>query len=533
MSDETSFDTPPQSEISEWRKRWIVIADRVMQLPPLLWLPPLLVLFFNKMALSNLILARGDTFLYFYPYWEAAADALRNGRIPLWNSQLFMGAPFLANSQVGFFYPLNWPLWLLLPTPYAVSASILLHLFIAGWGAYLAAQRTLYLDRSAALATAVLYALGGYVTAQVEHVNQLQGMAWFPWFFVVLAYCADEKVISRMWVVGRTALGVAALFALQLLAGHTQTAFISGVALLVWGGAMFLAHQFNKETENGLLFRFQFDRFRSRAPLALLLGIGLVSMITAVQLLPTLELTQFSSRQGGLAVNEVLSFSLHPLLLAKALLPGYEQSLFSEYVALLPITALVLTVIGAWQWRQWRGVLPALALVLVGLLLALGRFDPLYWLLARLPGFNLFRVPARWLLLYAFGMALLAGLGWQIVLDRWLMRTLDWRTVPERARENLWQVERPLRIALFIIISLMLWSVVANLLAAFIPTGPEAPYEAPSLQVVLLWGGELLLIYFLLGAQRPRFRRDARFGVRWFPALPVSPWPLAFIALVV
>ncbi|KAA3658689.1 MAG: hypothetical protein DWQ04_24360 [Chloroflexi bacterium] len=533
MSDETSFNYTPQPEIPEWRKRLLMWADRIMQLPPLIWLPLLLVAFFNKMALSNLILARGDTYLYFYPYWEAAANALQNGRIPLWNPQLFMGVPFIANSQVGFFYPLNWPLWLLLPIPYAVSVSILVHLFIAGWGAYLAAQRTIYLDRSAALATAVLFALGGYVTAQVEHVNQLQGMAWFPWFFVVLAYAADEKAVSRLVVIGKTALGLATLFALQLLAGHTQTAFMSGVAVLVWGVAMWVVNRLNETTENSLLFRFQYERFKDRVPLALLLGIGLMSLITAIQLIPTLELTQFSSRQGGLTVNEVLSFSLHPLLLAKSLLPAYEQSLFSEYVAVLPITALILAVIGAWQWRNWRGVLPTIALVVVGLLLAVGQFDPLYWLLARLPGFNLFRVPARWLLLYAFGMAMLAGLGWQIVLDRWLLRTLDWRTVPERARENLWQVERPLRIALFIIIGLMLWSVIANFLAAFIPTGPEAPYEAPSLQMVTLWGGELLLIYFLLGAQRLRYFPQARFKVKWFPALPVSPWPLAFISLLV
>ncbi|MEW5987185.1 MAG: hypothetical protein AB1791_11165, partial [Chloroflexota bacterium] len=110
---------------------------------PLLALVGLILLFFHRLAFTNLILARGDTFLYFYPYWQAAAEALRAGRVPLWNPDLFMGAPFLANSQVGFFYPLNWPLWLLLPTPYAVSASILLHLFIAGWGTYLAGRRAL------------------------------------------------------------------------------------------------------------------------------------------------------------------------------------------------------------------------------------------------------------------------------------------------------------------------------------------------------------------------------------------------------
>ena len=88
----------------------------------------LILLFFHKMAFSNLILARGDTFLYFYPYWQAAADALQNGRIPLWNPDIFMGSPLLANSQMGFFYPLNWPLWLLLEIPYAVNTSILLHI---------------------------------------------------------------------------------------------------------------------------------------------------------------------------------------------------------------------------------------------------------------------------------------------------------------------------------------------------------------------------------------------------------------------
>ena len=146
----------------------------------------LTALFFNRLAFSNLILARGDTFLYFYPYWSAAAAALRAGRVPLWNPDLFMGAPFLANSQVGFFYPLNWPVWLLLPTPYAVSATILLHVVIAGAGAYLAGQRTLALGRMAALFGAALFALGGYLTAQVEHVNQLQGLAWLPWLFVVV-----------------------------------------------------------------------------------------------------------------------------------------------------------------------------------------------------------------------------------------------------------------------------------------------------------------------------------------------------------
>ena len=62
----------------------------------------LIFLFFNKMAFSNLILARGDTFLYFYPYWHAAAEALREVRVPFWNPAIFMGAPCWPTARPVF-----------------------------------------------------------------------------------------------------------------------------------------------------------------------------------------------------------------------------------------------------------------------------------------------------------------------------------------------------------------------------------------------------------------------------------------------
>lgn len=449
---------------------------------PIAILPGLHLLFFHKMAFSNLILARGDVFLYFYPYWQAASEALRNGRIPLWNPHLFMGAPMLANSQVGFFYPLNWPVWLLFSAPVAVKASILLHLLIAGLGAYLAARRTLNLSGEAALLTAVLFSLSGYLTAQVEHVNQVQGLAWLPWYFVVLAVFTFQKTATGLATIGRAALSFALLNSLQLLAGHTQTLFISGVAVLLWT----LFNTWKIRGSKGKAAAF-FSMAASPL-LALFLAAIMALLLSAVQLLPTLELTQLSSRQGGLSVNEVLSFSLHPLLLAQALLPTYNQSLFSEYEAFFPMTALLLAGLGAWRWRNQPGVLPAIALVVIGLLLAIGVFNPLNWLLARLPFFNLFRAPARWLVLYAFGVAILAGVGWQNV------RALP----PNTAGLRNDSAHRPLRLAFFLLVALIIWSMLAQFLTPWLPTGPEAPYEAPNRLTLMLWALELLfaLIWF-------------------------------------
>ena len=47
-----------------------------------------------------------------------------------------------------------------------------------------------------------------------------------------------------------------------------------------------------------------------------------------------------------------------------------------EYVAYLPLVALVLAVVGAWQWRTNRAVVAPLGLAVVGLFLALGAANP-------------------------------------------------------------------------------------------------------------------------------------------------------------
>ncbi len=262
------------------------------------------------------------------------------------------------------------------------------------------------------------------------------------------------------------------------------------------------------------------------------MGGGLALMLTAVQLLPTFELIQHSSRQGGLTPNEVLSFSLHPLLLNRALLPAYGQSLFSEYVAILPLTALLLAFLAAWQWRRWRGVVPVIALVLLGLLLALGIFNPLNWLLARLPGFDLFRVPARWLAVYALGVALLAGLGWQMVLDRWLVRQCSWRDLPLRAKENLWHLERPFQFGIWLLVGLIGWNVVANAVSIFVPTGPEAPFEAAGILSLLFWLVELALLFAVILGQRPVYNSARRFRIGLELGQPASPWLLLLVMAV-
>ena len=280
------------------------------------------------------MIARGDLLLYFYPLREYASQAIREGRLPLWNPYTFMGAPFLANSQVGFFYPSNVLLaWL--PVEKQVSASIVLHLVIATLGMYALMVAGLKVGRLAGFTAAISFGLGGYLGAQVEHLNQLQVLSWLPLQVLAIGYwqsfAGPLPIANSQWLsLVRRLLLLSVLIALQAFAGHTQSLYICLVTL----GIVILTQ----------LIPQLWQGRRSPSPLllislspCLLLALSgiLAALICAVQLLPTLELSRESYRAGGLSFGEAAAFSWRPWVIARALLPTYGDPLFPEYVCVL------------------------------------------------------------------------------------------------------------------------------------------------------------------------------------------------------
>ncbi len=436
----------------------------------------LVVALFWRIALAGRVLAGGDVFTYFYPYWADATRAIQAGRLPLWNPYLFMGAPLLANSQVGVFYPLNWPLWLLLPAHQSIHLSIVLHVCLAALSAYLWGRVSMRLGRAGAWTVGAVYALGGYLGAQVEHVNQLQGLAWLPLMLLlydVTLVQAGTQRPSRARL-GAAFAGLVLVVALVLLAGHTQTAFISLAGLAAYGLGPALPG-----TLRGICRRLRREREsadqaqprgadRSPAPrrwleplarrTALLVAVSaLGAVLAAVQLVPTWELSRLSVRAGGLPFNERVSFSLSPFYLARAFLPAFGHPVSPdhiEYVAYTGVAALALATLAILHPRTpapphphtptlppshpplsilhspFSNLQPETSnpqlLLLFGLFLSLGLYNPVYLLLARfVPGFAHFRAPARWLVLSVLGLAALAGRGADLL---WCRRgRVGWR----------------------------------------------------------------------------------------------------------
>jgi hypothetical protein len=432
----------------------------------LLALLALVLAFFWKLAFTNLIIARGDIFYYFYPYRDFAMQAVREGHVALWNPYLFMGAPFMANSQSGFFYPLNLLLsWQ--EVTRAVNGTIVLHIFIAASGAYLFARSTLRLSIAAAFLAAISFGLGGYLGTQIEHVNQLQGLAWIGWMFLAYEFARIRNV--EFGLRNFTWVPLAILTALQLLAGHTQSVFITMAGLgfyALWqlGESIFVARPNGWRAYSLLIVRYLLPLF-----LAVLVAIAL----SAIQLLPTLELTRNSARSGGLPTSLAVSFSLDPRLLGRALLPDYEGALPAggEFTAFFSIAALMLLMIGVTTLRRASRQTRAVVVVaFIGLFFALGGYNPLYYLLLKIPGFDLFRAPARWIVLFAFAGSLLAGVG----LDALRARQVSWRSAL-------------IAVSGVVVLLALVWISIG-----LTPAGASGPLERPSAQSLSLWLGALL-----------------------------------------
>jgi hypothetical protein len=449
--------------------------------------------FFYKLAFTDLILGRGDTYNYFYPYWDVRNEALAKGKLPLWTPDIFMGAPLLADPQLGTFYPPNW-LTVPFDAPNAVRLSVLVHIMWAILGTYLLARNTLLLARLPSLLAGVVFGLGGYVTSHVEQVNQLQGLAWLPWLFLTF-HLALKKPLRYTPLL---AIG----WALQLFTGHTQTVFITLIGLLVY---------------SILNLRLVPARpvLRKIVIVGMILSLaGLLALLLATpQLIPTLELMGLSNRSGGLNQNQATAFSLSPFVMGRGLLPSYDGQLFSEYVAYPGIVALGLAVIGVMLgghktpptvytggttgvlvheggrigsdvanrvWIEFAPRIVWLIIALLGLTFALGFYNPLYWTLASLPGFNLFRVPARWLALFALGVALLSGMGANVLLL------------------EVGRISRRVFTVVVALVALLVWQSLAMALAP--PEDIIGP-AIPTLRTLVGWAGALvglLAIMFLL-----------------------------------
>src|SRR5260370_26246439 len=224
-------------------------------------------------------------------------------------------------------------------------------------------------------------------------MNQISAAAGLP--AVPRGYDQAVQRRSLRWAaLGGVALG------LQILAGHPQISYMTGVALV-----LFVLIRGSSLNQRELV----------RAALTGIVLAGLGFLLSAAQVLPMLELKQLSIRAAGVPWDEAIGISLSPPTLLRVLLPplglrpdsvGFETTDYLGYIGTVPV-CLGLSALAV----RSRVAVFGVVLCVLGITLALGPNTAWYgWFFAAVPGFDSFRVPARWLLLWTFSGAPLAGL---------------------------------------------------------------------------------------------------------------------------
>ena len=355
----------------------------------------LVALFFGEVLFHDRVYYGGDLARIYLPQRVALHEAIGQRQLPLWSSRLGAGYPLAAEGETGALYPPNWFTYALLSPELGLTVSLLAHFGIGWLGLYVFA-RELSLSRGAAILAGTVWTFGGFNVAHLSHASITTVAAWYPWMFALTHGLLHDDVPARRW---RWALGLAMVVGLQFLAGHAQISLLGLLAV----------------TTYALYVTWPAARRRGIARLSLWLGaLALGTLLGLPQILASLELSTLSQRAGGLEESFFTSYSFHPLLLSTYLSPFLLGNPYPDgsielmgYVGLLPL-ALAATALRR-QTRRKRGFF--LLLAAAGLVLALGRWNPLYRYLRHVPVLGLFRVPARYLYWVTFSLAILAGQG--------------------------------------------------------------------------------------------------------------------------
>lgn len=367
----------------------------------------------------------GDLAGFLFPTYSFAQQWITRGVLPLWNPYIFGGTPLVGDIQAALFYPPNL-LTYFLSNPLAyrdLELLSVLHFYIAGAGMYAFLRYTPLradgrgLDRLAAFAGALAFEFSDLFVTHFGNLNLIASAAWLPLVFLFFLRALEIKPgamdfsLRRGWS-GRAALRDAVLggifLAIAFFAGHIQPYLFIVMALALYA-VFVVVTQRDAWKRTLLLFG-----------VTLAVGVGL----SAITLLPALELTRLSVR-NSFTYADAAQFSLPPLELAGILVPGFfgrgPQNAWGPWsrveVGYLGIFPLFLAGFALLLQRTRKTIFFAI-LALAGLLLALGGYAILHgWLFQFVPGFGQLRAPARFVFLFDFGLAALAAVGFDALLN--------------------------------------------------------------------------------------------------------------------
>ncbi len=311
--------------------------------------------------------------------------------IPLWSPAILSGYPFYADPLSGLWYPPGW-LTMLFPWPVGFNLLIILHLIFGGLGLFFWLRKE-GLRPASALVGGLLFESLPKLFAHLEagHITLVYAVCWTPWLLLAEKTWKEtglriRSFLAQIWRAPGVVLGIIFLV-------DSRWAAFAGIIWLAYSlWARLVRNNITEDwgrTANispGKHFKFTNWLFFFLPQLLLLL------MISAPLALPLLQYARLSTR-SALTPEEAFTLSLPPARLFGIIFPDItgevEWTLYPGCFGLI-FSGLVLLS------RDWRSRASFwLWALLITVVYALGSAVPGLSMIARLPGFDLLRVPPR------------------------------------------------------------------------------------------------------------------------------------------
>ncbi len=358
-----------------------------------------LVLFlfvFKNFLFTNGIFFERDSTLLEIPARHLGVQLMKEGNFALWTDAYGNGQPFMANPKNAVLYPGTW-LYLILPFFLAFKIHYVFH-FILGWLGIYYLGKSYSLSEKSSFLGATVFLFSGIFLSSLEFYNHMAALCWMPWILLVL-HRFQKRFYPRLVV-------LAGLWSLLILAGTPYVVIITGCFALV---------------QTGLV-----RSLRPKRLLMLALAVVLAFSLTAVQLIPTIDLARTSVREQGTSAFwsfeplQLFSF-VFPHVFGNDRQPGHDDywggHLFERgaplyYSLFLGFGVFILAFIGLKRPHDYRHYL-FIFLSLFFVVLALGNKTPFYALWKFLPPFSAIRYPVKYLVPFTFCLAMLSALGFE------------------------------------------------------------------------------------------------------------------------
>ncbi|OGE78154.1 MAG: hypothetical protein A2751_03260 [Candidatus Doudnabacteria bacterium RIFCSPHIGHO2_01_FULL_46_14] len=337
--------------------------------------------------------ANGDVLNLHLPTLQFYADSLKAGQSFFWNPYTLGGFPSFASTAGGLLSPLNLALFSFLPMLNAHILAIVFNLALAGF------FTAIFLKRLGLSFWPQIFGGMIFVFSQwfiVSDLGIVNSFPVLPLLFIVLWEAQNKKLPV---VLGGLLLGF------MWFAAHYNWIFMilaSGMAFALYLGPKVVGKYLLMNLIGGVIAIPQ-----------------IYSAFIYSQLSARTAVSFLEAQGGGLAVFD----------LPKLFLPFLRFSFLSNaealiYIGLVPLCFLALGFFVKNKAANFFKILFVLSLILSV------KYSPLFWILNKLPVFENFRGPSRWMFVGFFAASVLAAYSLEelpkLEIKSWLGRIFYW-----------------------------------------------------------------------------------------------------------